>query len=113
MLNFAIWWCVVDNVNKTFGGGFKILSDILISKLWVCQISLSKSVLLNKKEGAENHYFGGKLPSCFDHGSDMGLQRYLDQFSTFVLHLINWQLALNNQEVYIFFYHERIKAWND
>ena len=40
----------------------------------------------------------------------MGLQRYLDQFSTFaVLHLINWQLALNNQEVYTFFTTKELK----
>jgi len=40
----------------------------------------------------------------------MGMQRYLDQFSTFaVLHLINWQLALNNQEVYTFFTTKELK----
>ena len=38
------------------------------------------------------------------------MQRYLDQFSTFaVLHLINWQLALNNQEVYTFFTTKELK----
>ena len=38
----------------------------MISKLRVCQISLSKSMLLNKKEGAEKHYFGVEITGLVD-----------------------------------------------